>query len=285
MDLSVESVERNIGEFRADIICRNAEDNSLVVVENQLETANHDHLGKLFTYAAGLEGVKTLVWIVKELREDHRAALDWLNRITHDDYTFFGVEVELWRIARSPLAPRFNVVVQPNDWTRQVQEAATAARGDLTDGQALQVAYWTSFGKYLRSIGSNVKPPKPYPTNWVGYGGLGRSGAGIVLVLNRGNATVKFQIDRYRHPTWFSQLQQQSNAIDQELGFSLQWIDSTKQYAKAQQRIEVDATDMAQWPNLHKWMAESVIKLRRVLRPRVLALDPTAPADEEDIEA
>jgi hypothetical protein len=88
-----------------------------VLIENQLGRTDHTHLGQLLTYAAGLEAV-TIVWIAQPITDEHRAALTWLNEITDERFRFFGLEIEAWRIGDSPPAPKFNVVVKPNDWTR-----------------------------------------------------------------------------------------------------------------------------------------------------------------------
>lgn len=97
LSLEPESVEQEVGSFRADIVCRDTNVESTVLIENQLVSSDHDHLGKLLTYAAGLNA-KTVIWVVTQIRDEHRAALDWLNAITPDDYRFFGLEIELWRI-------------------------------------------------------------------------------------------------------------------------------------------------------------------------------------------
>ena len=85
-----------------------------MLIENQLEGTDHRHLGQLLTYAAGLDAV-TIVWLAERFTEEHRAALDWLNRVTDERITFFGLEIELWRIGDSLMAPKFNVVSKPND--------------------------------------------------------------------------------------------------------------------------------------------------------------------------
>ena len=92
MDLELEAVEKYVGPFRADILCRNTDDNSHVLVENQVERTDHTHLGQLMTYAAGLDTV-SIVWIAREFTDEHRAALDWLNEITGDKFNFFGLEI------------------------------------------------------------------------------------------------------------------------------------------------------------------------------------------------
>src|SRR6266851_7290979 len=108
IDLEFEAQEKGVGPFRADILCKNTLDSSWVLIENQLERTDHTHLGQLLTYAVGPETV-TIIWIAKRFAEEHRATLDWLNQITSDRFNFFGLEVELWRIEDSPIAPKFNM--------------------------------------------------------------------------------------------------------------------------------------------------------------------------------
>ena len=107
LELDVESTEADVGPYRADIVCRDmgggSPDGELVLVENQLGRTNHEHLGQLLTYAAGLAAVK-VVWIAAPFTDEHRSALDWLNERTDRNVNFFGLEIELWRIGGSPTA-------------------------------------------------------------------------------------------------------------------------------------------------------------------------------------
>ncbi len=130
IDLELEAQEKDVGPFRADILCKDTATDNWVLIENQLERTDHTHLGQLLTYAAGLD-VVTIVWVADHFSEEHRATLDWLNERTDEKINFFGLEVELWRIGDSPIARKFNVVSQPNDWTRSVQTAA-AGSGELS---------------------------------------------------------------------------------------------------------------------------------------------------------
>ena len=116
IDLEVESQEKNVGPFRADILARDTSANHYVLIENQLEVTDHKHLGQIMTYAAGLDAF-TIIWIAKQFTEEHRAAIDWLNRITDDKINFFGIEIEVLQIGNSEKAPQFKVIAKPNDWT------------------------------------------------------------------------------------------------------------------------------------------------------------------------
>src|SRR5688500_16692480 len=100
VELELEAQEKRVGPFRADILCKDTITNSWVLIENQIEPTDHCHLGQLLTYAAGLQAA-TIVWVAGKVREEHRAALDWLNEITGERFNFFGLEIELWRIGDS----------------------------------------------------------------------------------------------------------------------------------------------------------------------------------------
>ena len=117
MRLEVEALEAPVGRYRLDILARD-QDSRQVVIENQLETTDHDHLGKLLTYAAGFDA-NVIVWIARNFQDEHRDALDLLNRRTGEDTEFFGVEVELWQIDNSRRAPYFKPVVTPSEWRKQ----------------------------------------------------------------------------------------------------------------------------------------------------------------------
>ena len=163
MDLEVESQEKSVGPFRADILAKDLATNHYVLIENQLELTNHNHLGQIMTYAAGLDAF-SIVWIAKAFTEEHRAALDWLNRITDENINFFGIEVEVIQIGDSLPAPQFNFVAKQNDWTKSVKSSASS--GELTETKVKQQEYWTEFSDYVLKIGSPFKVQKPAPQHW-----------------------------------------------------------------------------------------------------------------------
>ena len=103
LDLEVEAQEKQVGPFRADILCKDTASGAWVLIENQLERTDHNHLGQLMTYTAGLNAV-TIIWIADRFTDEHRAAMDWLNEITAEDFVFLGIEVELWKTGDSNVA-------------------------------------------------------------------------------------------------------------------------------------------------------------------------------------
>ena len=223
LDLEVQQQEAQVGPFRADILCRNTADNSLVLVENQLERTDHGHLGQLFTYAAGLDAV-TVVWIASRFTEEHRAAVDWLNRITHDGFHFFGLEIELRRIGGSKPAPKFNVVAKPNDWSKVVAEARQQRR--YPDAGPAEAGGLLDRVRPGHQTGARFKVPKPQPSIWVGYG-IGRSGFGMypTLSVNADRVAVRVTMNDGDAEAYYHLHAEQREAIEAELGFSVDWQD------------------------------------------------------------
>ena len=110
MEIAVDGTESAVGDFSVDIIATDIATGQKVIIENQLEDTNHDHLGKLITYAAGKDA-QTIIWVVKHAREEHRAAIEWLNNHTDDDIGFFLCEIHLYKVGSSNPAVKFSVMV------------------------------------------------------------------------------------------------------------------------------------------------------------------------------
>lgn len=272
--LEVQGQEQAVGPFRADILCRNTEDNSLVLIENQLERTDHSHLGQLITYAAGLKAV-TLVWIAERFTPEHRAALDWLNEITGDTFHIFGFEVELWRIGDSPLAPKFNVVVQPNEWAKQVRESSAA--GGTTDADRIKLDFWAGFAAFMKERRSKFRPPKlDRAWNWHGWG-MGRSYFQLCASVNvrDGRNAVWLNLSGPDGDAHARMLEAEQADLERELGCALEWTAGQKERKIITHRA-CDVTDRARWPAQYAWLHETMISFDRVFRPRVRGLDASA---------
>ena len=145
--LELEGQEVAVEQFSADILARNPRDDSRVLIENQLEQSDHGHIGQIMTYLAGLD-VNTVIWIAAGFREPHLSAIRWLNDHTIEPFAFFAIKLSIVRIADSPMAPVFEVVVKPNTWERQLQSIAKETQS-LSGVGEVRKKFWTYYlGKY-----------------------------------------------------------------------------------------------------------------------------------------
>lgn len=285
IELEVESTEKNVGPFRADILCKDTLSDSWVLIENQLERTDHSHLGQLLTYAAGLNTV-TIVWIAERFTDEHRAALDWLNEVTEEGINFFGLEIELWRIGVSDIAPKFNVISQPNNWTKRAAAAREVAAATSTD--QLKLAFWTGFQRYLEDNRSFLKSQKPSTDHWTNFA-LGRSHFVLMAVVGMrdGYLGVSMIVTGPYAKAFYHLLFRQKAAIESEIGESLEWreLPNNKQSDAQLFRRNVDPTDAEQWPQYFEWLRVRLEAFHRAFSQRVRQLNATdyiAPEPPED---
>ena len=284
MELEIEAQEKNVGPFRADILCRDTLDKSWVLIENQLERTDHLHLGQLLTYASGLKAV-SIIWVSTHFTEEHRSALDWLNNITDDQFKFFGLEVELWQIGDSPVAPKFNIVSKPNDWSRSVGQAARQIEtGTLTDIKAAQLEFWTQLAEKLKE-NSHIRPQKPMPQHWAVFR-IGRSGFHISGLHNTRDKCigVELYIDHQNAKDFYNQLYEQKNDIEAEIGHELIWKELPN---KSASRIilylrDVDPMDRSRWDEYQDWLIKYIEAFDRAFRNRIRNLEASDIGGDDD---
>jgi len=286
IDLEVEAQEKNVGPFRADILCKDTATDHWVLIENQLERTDHSHLGQLITYAAGLNAV-TIVWIANRFTDEHRAALDWLNEMTGENITFFGLEVELWRIGESAIAPKFNVVSSPNDWTKRVaQGAKNAQSAALTPAKEMQIEFWSAFREYVETQGATFKPTKPLPQHWMNIA-IGRSGFKLNAIVSlfdsesesydKHELRAELELTDNNAKVYYAQLLAMQEQIEGQLGEPLTWYNpENKKTCRMYVRTTVDLHDREKWPEYHEWLRTKLDTLRKVFRPVVKDLDADA---------
>lgn len=276
LDLEVEAQEKAVGPFRADILCKDLQTNTWVLIENQLERTDHSHLGQVLTYASGL-GAVTIIWIAARFTEEHRSTLDWLNKITDGSFRFFGIEVELWRIGNSSPAPKFNIVSKPNNWSQSVATAARALdETELSDTRIMHRDYWAGLNAALAVENGPVSGnKKPQPQSWMSYP-IGRFGFYLSGAVARNKRQIRAEL--YLHgekaKAFYYLIEAQRADIERDLGYSLSWeeLPAGQDCRIAFYREDVDPTDVDDWPAQHKWLAKKLNELHRAFALRIKAL-------------
>lgn len=270
-ELVLVATEHWVGEFKLDILCTDGDDQ--VIIENQLEKTDHTHLGQIIAYAAGV-GARKVVWVAEKFRPEHAAALQFLNDNTTDDLGFFAVEVELWRIGDSPLAPKFEVVVKPDNWTKSSREQVRAASA-TTPIKQLQQKFWVALKEYLAQHAPNIRPQQARPQHWLNNS-IGRSGFGLNVTANTRDE--RFGVELYIHSAeakkHFDNLSAKKAEIEAKLGFALDWqrLDDAQATRIAVWLPNASIEDEARWPEYQAWITQQLVKMDSVLRPIVRAL-------------
>ena len=174
IDIELEAREHRVGRFSLDLIGKETASGAPVIVENQFGTTDHGHLGQILTYAGGTEP-SIVIWVAEAFREEHRAALEWLNAHTLSSVRFFGVRLRAVTLVGAPpglVAPALELVVKPNDWVKQAMATVTVPNpGGLQD---LYRQFWQRFEVEAKARHwTNGSAP---PDNWwsmpTGVGGV-----------------------------------------------------------------------------------------------------------------
>lgn len=267
-DLELVATEHWVGEFKLDILCTDGADQ--VIIENQLEKTNHSHLGQILTYAAGIDA-KKVIWVAEKFRPEHIAALEFLNQHTIEDLSFFAVEVEVWKIGDSPLAPKFEVVVRPNEWAKTGREQARAAV-TATPTKQRQQKLWMALVERLAKQAPQIRPQKPRPQHWLNNS-IGRSGFALnPTASQKGDRLgVEVYISHLEAKRMFHALLSQKDAIEQKLGFTLDWqeLPDADSCRIAVWRANSPLADESQWETFIDWFVEKLIKMNTVFRPLI----------------
>ena len=267
MELDLIQREAPVGPFFLDILAQNRVTGEKVAIENQLEWTDHTHLGQILVYAAGHD-VRAVIWVTPHFQEEHRATLDWLNKWTPEEITFFGVEVSAIKIGESLPAPVFRPVAFPNDWSKQAQRKAAASSPD----HEKQLRFFVPLRERLESSGAVSRVYTEHGLPCVVSSGLPyttyrieryRERVSVYLWINAGNGESTNRI--------FDALESDSTAIEAELEADWVW-ERYGNYAWARVRIDTpgsldDPPEKVQ--ELQSWVVERLPKFMAVLNPRL----------------
>jgi hypothetical protein len=278
MALEHEETEAGVGPYSADILCKDTSNDSWVVIENQVEPTDHKHLGQILTYSAGL-GAKTMVWIAQKFTDEHRAALDWLNEHTAEDISFFGLEIEVWRIGNSQPAPKFNIVCKPNDWSKAVKASAASA-GNVSEHKKLQLEFWTALRTWGESNG-RIAIGKPAPQHWNTIG-AGRAGFQFNLITSYWNSDtnskgaelrVELGLVSSSSKEHFEKLSSMAEELQAQVDLPLHWYrqENVKQ-CRIYVRKDADFSDRNQWNEQFTWLAQYFNVFKKVFAPAIQKL-------------
>lgn len=265
MSLELVATEQYIGPFRADIIAQ--DEDAEVIIENQLDATDHRHLGQLMVYAAN-RGSGVIVWIARQITDEYRKVIDWLNEKT--DVSFFALELELWRIGNSPVAPKFNIVCKPNVFARAVRESASGA---VSATAQLQLEFWNGLVEVMSARDTGFNQPRAAARHWCDLRlGTGRGHVGLTALRN-GRLSCELYMGGSQASLIFQHLEAERPAIEAELGLEgkLEWQPLPDRNAC---RIAIykeigSLDDREQWPTSFAWMLDWAEKFRAVFAQRL----------------
>ncbi len=221
LNLSLVDVETEkfVGAYRCDILCKDEITGKVVLIENQLEQTNHDHLGKIITYASGLDA-SVVVWLVASAREEHASAIQWLNTHTTDDVSFFLIEVHAYTIGDSVPAPMFKIIEQPNDFIKQVKSIAKSQK--LSDSQTKRLEFWNKFNEVLEAKGRPFNKRKATTDHWYSVA-VGSSQCQISIDLVNREHKIRVSLWIPDNKDLYDRLYSHKVEIEEATGFSLKW--------------------------------------------------------------
>jgi len=272
LDLNLSSPEReqSTGNFNVDIVAEDGNGNS-VVIENQLEKSNHDHLGKLVTYLSAYEA-KTAIWICSEPRPEHVAAISWLNESRLA--SFYLLKVEGICIGKSSPAPLLTLIVGPSDEIREIGET----KENIAERYLLRKRFWTELlnaAKPKTSLHANISPGQH---NWIGTS-TGVRGLGLNYVVRQHEAVVECYIDcgdEEKNKSIFDQLIKARKKVESDFGGSLEWQPlEGRRACRIKKTITIGGyrDEESKWPQIYEAMIDAMIKLDKALKPHIKSLN------------
>ncbi len=262
IEIVLEETESSVGNFNVDLYATEEGTGRNIIIENQLEDTDHDHLGKLITYASG-KGAEVVVWIVKRARDEHKQAIEWLNQHTDENVGFFLLEIQLWKIDESLPAPRFNVVERPNDWAKTMK-----AVSGLSDTKKLHLEYWDAFNEYAFNkpeFKRVFSKRKPQPQNWYDLS-VGSSSYRIAISASTQKKRLGAEIYINDDKELYEKFKNSKASIEAELGLELQWIEASKDcriFAAIKGDIK---SGNSKWNDYFDWYCDMALKLKDIIR-------------------
>jgi len=219
--LTLSEVEKEVyvGSYRCDLVGKDEVTGEKVIIENQLESSNHDHLGKIITYASGLDAT-VIVWIVKEAREEHRSAIEWLNNNTATNINFFLIEVHAYKIGDSLYAPKFEIVEKPNGFIKNAK--SQSGSGEYNRSQSERLEFWNAFNEVLINRGKPFNVRKATTDHWYDVA-IGVSGVHVSLTLVNKEGCIGVELYISDNKELYDYIYENKDEIESKLQLKLDW--------------------------------------------------------------
>lgn len=266
LDISVDETESSVGDFNVDIFATETGTGRKIIIENQLEDTNHDHLGKLITYASG-KSAEVIIWVVKRAREEHKAAIEWLNNHTDEEIGFFLCEIKLYRIGASDPAVKFEVIEKPNDWTKEVKKSET-----INETQQQRYDYWVAFQEYAfqnAQFAKSFNRRKPSTHHWMNFS-IGSSACHLTASQIQKRNTLAAELYISDDNDLFRSLFQNKEAIEADAGLTFDWRELPERKAS---RIVIEKIvnfgDRNQWNGQFDWIIDVMLKMKTAFKKYV----------------
>lgn len=257
--------EKLVGSYRCDILCKDEITGKVVLIENQLEPTNHDHLGKILTYASGLEA-SVIVWIVESARQEHASAIEWLNKNMNSDISFFLMELHAYQIGESLPAPYFKIIEQPNDFAQQIK--SLTKHEDLSGRFGKRLEFWTMFNEVLEQRGLPFNKRKPTTDHWYDFA-IGSSKCHLCCSLVNKSGFVRVEMWINDSKEQYDHFFANKDEIENVIGHKLLWqrLDNKK---ASRISFNIDGLDFNENSNYPKLMNEAIdmlILFRSAFKP------------------
>lgn len=263
IEMVLDETESSVGDFSVDIVATEVGTGKKIIIENQLEDTNHDHLGKLITYAAGKQA-NTIIWIVKHAREEHRAAIEWLNNHIDNEIGFFLCEIHLYRIGTSDPAVKFEMIEKPNDWAQAVKK-----NDALNSSEQFRLEYWQAFNEYAFANPQYARMfsrRKPTSGHWMSLG-IGSSSCNISMNVIRKHSHINVELYVYDDKELFKSLYAKKENIEKEFECALDWRELPDKKASRILLIKpVQLDDRTSWEAQFTWLMETSMKFKKVFK-------------------
>jgi hypothetical protein len=256
--------EVSVGRFKIDILAKEPNTGEHIIIENQLEPTNHDHLGKVITYAAGLDA-RYLIWIVRDVLPEHLKAIEWLNDHLDDAICCFLIRIEVWQIGESMPAPRFEIISTKNAWVASLKKTTSTEVSPL---KIRQQQFWSEFCDYIRRKDPNMKLHKPAPQHWLNFS-MGSSMAGLATTMNTQKNRFSTEIYIANNKTLYSYLRDNEEEIQSELGGTVDWFEANVAAGMNLYYLVDDVFNESRKEEYFEWLYSNLVKFRNLFTPYI----------------